>query len=121
MAKEIVIEVIVTVVGVQVSFPVLWMRKRVGGVGYEDGAVCSGAEGDIQREASLERRYRCRRRLAVAGGTRLAGDYLQEQRGRASIVRGVGGGGGISTRASQNAGFTCFSLIRTSHLTQLFH
>lgn len=54
-----------------------------------------------RREASWERRYRCRRRLAVADGTRLTADYLQEQRGRARIVRGVGGAN--STRASQNA------------------
>lgn len=79
---------------------------------------CSGVEGDTQREASLEGRCRCRRCLAVAGGTLLAADYLQEQRGRASIVAGRGGGAN-STRAAQNTGFTCLSLIWTSHLTDL--
>jgi len=67
------------------------------------GEVLLGGVGATRREASRERRYRCRRRLAVADGTRLTTEYLQEQRGRARIVRG---GGANSTRASQNTGFT---------------
>lgn len=68
------------------------------------GEILFRGVGATRREASRERRYRCRRRLAVADGTRLTTEYLQEQRGRARIVRGVGGAN--STRAPQNAGFT---------------
>lgn len=104
--KEIVIQVTIMVVGEQVSFPVQCKRKREGGglsVMKRSGSGDSRG-GDIRREASWERRYRCRRRLAVADGTRLTAHYLQEQRGRNRIVRG---GEGNSTRVSQNAGFTC--------------